>query len=253
MRCVVLTGLVWTPSPRTELILQYDTRITGSTHLYAFNYRTPRTVWSISSTQSLSNGQGFGGTGGLYGAGPATQGTAFELLFAQFASVQPDPLLRTQLVNDFLRANGINPNSTLDPSYLPSQVSEQLSQNASVAWLGMRSTLIFSVNQTQSRNLGPLSNPANSFAGGQDVTWRGFSVTGSHRLTPRATLSASVTQTRTTGSDNGQESDFWSANLMLTNQIAASVSGSLMVRRSVQSGFTGYNENALLATLNMQF
>lgn len=50
-------GLRWSPSPRTNLVLQQDQRFFGSSHLYSFDYRTRRTVWSLSSTQSLSNGQ----------------------------------------------------------------------------------------------------------------------------------------------------------------------------------------------------
>ena len=102
-------GLRWSPSPRTNLIIEYDTRIFGSSHLYSFDYRTPRTVWSISSFQGLSTGQT---TAGAFGGRQASSGSAFDLLFAQFATIEPDPVLRTQLVNNFMKANGINPNAS---------------------------------------------------------------------------------------------------------------------------------------------
>jgi uncharacterized protein (PEP-CTERM system associated) len=244
-------GVIWRPSPRTDLTVEYDTRVFGSSHLYAFNYRTAQTVWSISSRQGLSTGQNLGGD--LYGQFPR-QTTAYDLLFAQFASIQPDPVLRAQLVNAFLKANGIDPNATLTPNYLPSQVTEELSNNASVAWLGKRSSVILSANQTKSRNLGPLSNPDNDFANANQVDWLSFSVTGSHRLTPLTSLSASLTQSRTSGDENGLSTTLWSGMLMLTTQLAERVSASVSVRRNVfQSSTAPYTENAVLATIGMQF
>lgn len=243
-------GVRWTPSPRTELIAEYDTRVFGSSHLYAFNYRTARTVWSISSTQGLSNGQGTSGLGGIYGNTTASPTTAFEQMFAVFASIQPDPILRTQLVNDYLRARGIDPNASLVPNYLPSQMSEQLSNNASVAWMGLRDTVMLSVNRTQTTDLGPLSNPGNNFANGQPVTWQGFSVSWSHRLTPLQMLTVTGTQQRTTGTES---TNFWTGTAMWTNQWAPRVSSSLAATYSAQGGASSYTATSLIATLNMQF
>ncbi len=41
-------GVRWNPSPRTLLVLEQDQRVFGSSHTYSFEYRTPRTVWSLS-------------------------------------------------------------------------------------------------------------------------------------------------------------------------------------------------------------
>jgi uncharacterized protein (PEP-CTERM system associated) len=110
-------GLRWNPSPRTNLVLQQDQRFFGSSHLYSFDYRTPRTVWAISSTQGLSTGQ-FNGSRGF-------AGSAFDLLFAAFATIEPDPVARAQLVNSFMEANGIDPNANLNTGSLPSQVTKE--------------------------------------------------------------------------------------------------------------------------------
>lgn len=245
-------GLRWNPSPRTNLFIEYDQRIFGSSHVYSFDYRTPRTVWAISSRQGLSTGQTNGG--GRFTAGQGSPGTAFDLLFAQFASVQPDPVLRAQLVNNFLRANGIDPNASLNTGYLPNQVTEELRNEASVAWLGQRSTVILNVYQTKVNNLGPLSNPGNDFANGNQIDWLGFGLNFSHQLTPRATLTASLAQQQTTESQGSQETTLRTGTLMWTNRIAERATLSLSARYTDFSSTTSpYNESALLATLSMQF
>ncbi len=266
-------GITWTPSPRTRLVLEADQRVFGSSHLYLLEYRTPRTIWTFSSAQGLSNGQGSFGQGllgqsipGVSSAGSTPTGydpsagasgqgvTAYELLFNQFASVQPDPVLRAQLVNNFLRANNIDPNATLSTNYLPDQVTEQLQQNVSVAWLGIRSNVILTAYQTQSRGLGPLSNPGNGFANGEAIRWYGGSASWSHRLTPDATLSVLFSGQRTTEEDGSQSSTLWVGTVTWSHRIFENMTLSIAARRQVFDSTTDpYNESALLGFLSMQF
>ncbi len=239
-------GLRWTPSPRTNLVLDYDQRVFGNSHLYSFDYRTPRTVWALSNRRGLSTGQYTGGRG--------NPGSPFDLLFAQFAAIEPDPVLRAQLVNNFMRANGIDPNASLNTGYLPNQVVLEQRQEGSVAWLGQRSTTVFNIYQTQSESLQPgLLNPDDLFAGGNVLRWRGLGLTWSHRLTPRDTLSVNANGQRTTESFGGQATTLWTGMVMWSTQIAQRVSASLSGRYQNQSGTSSYNEAALLATVNMSF
>ncbi|MCU0964697.1 MAG: TIGR03016 family PEP-CTERM system-associated outer membrane protein [Burkholderiaceae bacterium] len=239
-------GLRWTPSPRTNLVLEYDQRVFGNSHLYSLDYRTPRTVWAISNRQGLSTGQ--------FNSGRGNPGSPFDLLFAQFAAVEPDPVARAQLVNAFLQANGINPNASLNTGYLPNQVVLEQRQEASAAWLGQRSTMVFSIYQTQSENVATAAlEPTDPFANGNATKWRGGSVVWSHRLTPRDTLSVSGSGQRTTQRLGDQETTYWTAMAMWSSQLAQRVTGSLSARYQNQSGTSSYNEAALLATLNMTF
>ena len=100
----------------------------ASSHLYSFDYRAPRTVWSIQQR-----------------AGPVHRAvrhgcrrnpaSTFDLLFAQFATIEPDPVARAQLVNDFLQANGIDPAPSTGTSFLPSQVTlERRKRPRSPCW-----------------------------------------------------------------------------------------------------------------------
>ena len=238
-------GLHWRPSPRTNLMVDYDQRAFGSSHLYSVDYRTPRTVWALSSRQGLSTGQ-------FNSAGVST--SPYNLLFTQFAAIEPDPVKRAQLVNSFLRANGIDPNAALSTGYLPNQVMLQRRNEASMSWLGQRDTMVATVYQTESQNLQPsLLNPADPFSGGNVIRWRGASLTWAHRLTPRATLSVSGFGQNTTESIGGQDTTLWTGMAMWTSKVAERVSVSLSARYQTQSGSTQFDETALLATLNMTF
>lgn len=238
-------GLRWNPSPRTKLVLEYDQRIFGSSHLVSFEYRTPRTVWSVSSVQSLSTGQTNTGRG--------NPGSPFDLLFAQFASVEPDPVKREQLVIAFMQANGIDPNSRLNTGYLPSQVQLQDRNEASAALLGQRSTVILNAYQTSTKNLGPLSNPDNNFANANEIDWLGFGLTWAHKLTPRATLSVNASQLQTKQAEGTQDTTLRIGTVMWTNQIAERASVSVSASYNAQTGSSTYNEASVFASLNMQF
>jgi len=239
-------GVRWTPSPRTNFIAEYDQRVFGNSHLYSLDYRTPRTVWAISNRQGLSTGQ--------FNSGRGNPGSPFDLLFAQFATVEPDPVARAQLVNAFLRANGIDPNASLNTGYLPNQVVLERRQEASASWLGQRSTVIFNIYQTQSENVATAAlDPNDPFSNGNTIKWRGGSVSWSHRLTPRATLAVTGSGQRTTQRFGDLETTLWTGMAMWTNQLAERIALSLSARYQKQTGTTTYDEAALLATLNMTF
>lgn len=236
-------GLDWAPSPRTHLFATEDQRFFGSSHAYGIDYRTPRSVWRISNTQGLSTGQRNSGRG--------TPGSAFDLLFAQFAAVEPDPVLREQLVNNFLQSNGIDPNALVSSSYLPSQIQEERRQEASVALMGIRSTVVFSLHQTYSRNLGVLSNPDNDFANGNLTRWRGAGVLWSHRLTPQSTINLNARANKTTGT---QETTLWALYGMWSTQLSRRATASISLRHQNFSSSTApYDESAVIANLSMTF
>lgn len=239
-------GLRWTPSPRTNFVAEYDQRVFGNSHLLSLDYRTPRTVWALSNRQGLSTGQ--------YNNGRGNAASPFDLLFAQFAKIEPDPVARAQLVSDFMRANGINPNASLNNGYLPNQVVLERRQEGSVSWLGARDTAILNLYQTQSESLQPgVLNPDDLFAGGNVLQWRGLSVTWSHRLTPLSTLSVNASGQRTTESFGGQDTTLWIGTAMWSNQLGERTRMSLSARYSTQSGSSSYDEMALLALLTINF
>lgn len=241
-------GLRWNPSPRTNLVLEYDQRIFGSSHLYSFFYFAPRSVWAISSVQRLSTGQFGTGVG-------AAGGSTFDVLFAQFATIEPDPVARAQLVNAFIQANNLDPGSSVGANFLPSQVTLENNNEASVALQGTRSTVIFSVFQTEARALQwTLLNPDNNLSGGNVITWLGGGVNWAHRLTPRDSLVLNVRSRRTTESVGNESSTLLSGLATWSRQLAPRATMSVSARyQNLNSTTSPYTEAALLATLYMQF
>ena len=99
-----------------------------------------------------------------------------------------------------------------------------------------------------------LSIPGSDFANRNQVNWLGFGLSLSHRLTPRAALTGSLAQQRTTQTQGSQKTTLWAGNLMWTYQLAERATASLSARRTVfSSTILPYNESALLASLNMRF
>jgi uncharacterized protein (PEP-CTERM system associated) len=240
-------GVNWSPSPRTNLSMTNDERFYGRSWNYAFDYRTPRTVWRLSSSQGLSTG--------AYSGGRGNPGSPFDLLFAQFARIEPDPALRSQLVNNFMQANGIDPNASLNVGYLPTEITEERRQEASVAYVGNRSTLTFSAYQTYSRSLATaVLAPDDDFANGNILRWRGFGVDWAHRLTPLSSINLRVDQTRTTESLSERETERWTAEVEWSSQLKPRVDASVRARRTIFSSPTSpYHESALIADFRMTF
>ena len=194
-------------------------------------------------------------TGQFGGRQASQQGSIFDLLFAQFATIEPDPVRRTQLVNSFMKANGIAPNAGASPTFLPSQVTEELRQQASVAWLGQRNNLVFSVYQTQAKSLQPqMLNPGDDFSNGNVIRWRGFGIAGSHRLSPTSNLSLTLDQSQTGESQGRQATTLRSVYAWWNSQLGRRLTGSLGARyQSFSSSAAPYTEAALLANLSMSF
>ncbi len=175
-------------------------------------------------------------------------------MFTQFSSIEPDPLARAQLVNAFLQANGIDQNAALSSGYLPNQVTEERRQEASVALLGARSTLIFNIYQTRARALTDTVTPGSQFANGNVVNWLGYNVTWAHRLTQLSTLNLSAYQTRTSESIGSDRTNLWTLNVMWSRKLAERIALSVSANYTdFSSTISPYTEAGLQANLNLAF
>lgn len=238
-------GLSWVPGPRTSLSLDYDRRFFGRSYAATFSHRMARTIWTAGDSRSLQ-------TGGATGRGVAS---TYELFYAQFASIEPDPVRREALVRSFLAANGLDPNTQVIVSgFLSSQPTVTRNQNLSVAYQGLRATLAVSYVRTRSTSLVTGGLGGDDLSSGGVVRQQGWNLSLSHRLTPEASLVVSASQQRTgsTGTQAGNSLRTlvatWSARLGPHANV--SVGG----RYAVSDGdVNGYHESALIGTLRVQF
>lgn len=238
-------GVRWSPSEMTKLSASRDHRSFGDAHSVSFEHRTARTAWRFSDTKDVSATPNQAVVGSL--------GSIYDLLYSQFASLEPNAAARAQLVNAYLLANGISPNAVVISSFLTSALSLQRRQDLSFALLGVRDTVTFIATQSKSTRLDTVSAGVDDFTTSEVVRQRGFSVNYAHRLTPDYSLGVLVSQQRTSGVSSLQDTTLRFLNVSLTAKVGKRATASMGVRRVVSSGNSRYVENAITGNLTVQF
>ncbi len=238
-------GVNWSPTERTSLAATREHRFFGSSHSLNFQHRMPRSVWTFSDTKSVS-------TDALTGGATAPR-TLFDVLFVQFASIAPDPVQRAALVDAFLQNNGRTRATLASGGFLTSTASVQRAQNFSVAWLGLRTTVLVSTFRNDARPLDPATSVTGNLQNGSTLHQRGQSVNVSHRLTPGSALSVDLSQTKTSSSE-GESTRLRSLTATWSNRLSERVDASLSARvSSFDSATNPYTERALIGNLRLRF
>jgi uncharacterized protein (PEP-CTERM system associated) len=238
-------GLEWRPSEVTKLSATFGHRAFGEVHNLNFEHRSARTVWKFTDSKDLSTSFGQ--------PTQANQGKNYDLLFAQFASVEPDPTARAVLVNNYLQSNGIGTGAVFN-SFLTAAVSLQRRQELSFALLGVRDTIIVTSSRSESSRLDTLSTGQDDLANANLVRQQGLSLNYAHKLTPDYTLGVIVMQQKSSGLTALQDVNLSSFNANLTGKIGKSSSATVGARRIVFEGSAlPYAETAFTGNLNLQF
>ncbi|HEY8904916.1 MAG TPA: TIGR03016 family PEP-CTERM system-associated outer membrane protein [Rhodoferax sp.] len=238
-------GVNWSPSQNTTLSALAGKRSFGNTHNLSFEHRTARTVWRYSDSKDVLINPTQSGLGSV--------GSNYDLYFSQFASVEPDPVARAALVNNYLAANGINPNAVVLSNFLTSGVALQRRQDLSLALLGVRDTVTFLLSRSDSRRLDSITNSFDSLSSASSVVQNGFSANYSHRLTPDYSLGVLMSRQATAGDTAAQETTLKSFNVNVTGKVGKKAAASLGLRHVVSDGLTPYTETAVTGNLNVQF
>lgn len=239
-------GLTWTPMESTNLTVNARRQSYGDTHQLNFNHRTGRTVWQFSDGKDLTQAPNLQGSASL--------GSVYDLYFAQFAYLQPDPVARAQLVNAYLQNYGMAPDIATGTGFSASSLSLQRRQQLSFALLGVRDTITFLASQSKSSRLDTLSTAIDDFTTASDVQQQSLSVNFAHRLTPHSSLGLMLSRAQTTGVTQAQTTKLSSANLSWTSRVGKRSSTTAAVRRVVsETLLRPYSETAATVSLNLQF
>jgi len=232
----------WTPSPRTRVDFGAERRYFGDGHRLAIEYRTARTVWRYTDVRDLNSGNQLGGVGQPV--------TLFQLFFAQFASFQPDPALREQLVLQYLASIGRSPNEVLYADVVNRGVTVQRRRDLSAAWLGLRMSVTVQAFANDNRLLsGPNTG---STVGGFDEQ-QGVNFSASYRLTPQTSLSSGLTLSRSPAG-NGLGTNQKTASFGLSSRLGARTTASLNARYAVVNGGSDpYREATVSASISLRF
>ena len=238
-------GLNWLPSGLSSVSLTRSQRSFGQAYNVLLAHRSARTVWKFSDTKDVST---------TPSERVASIGSMYDLLFSQFASAEPNPVARAQMVENYLQTNGINPSTTVANSFLTSALSVQRRQELSFALLGLRGTITFLASRAQSSRLDSLSIGVDDLADAGAVHQTGLSVQYAHRLTPDYSLGILFSQQRTSGSASLQVSDLRTFNINVSGKLGKRSTVSLGARRTVADSETSpYSESALTGNFNVQF
>jgi len=236
----------WHLSESTQFSLSRQTHSFGASHGISFDHRTARTAWRFSDSQDVSSTPSQTGNVGL--------GSTYDLYFAQFASLEPDPVKRAALVSNFLQANGINPNTTVVSGFLTSAVSLQRRQDLSFALLGVRDTVTFTATRSEGSRLDAVVGVNDDLANSAVLRQQGFSVNYGHKLTPHTALNGLVSMQRSSGSQSAQDVVTNLVSVSVSTKVGAQSTALFSVRRTAfESGVTPYTETAITSTLNVPF
>jgi uncharacterized protein (PEP-CTERM system associated) len=238
----------WTPTVRTTLNLDWQHHNYGDSHSFKFEHRMSRSVWSVSDNQSVTQASQLN---------QADLGSNYDLLFVQFASIEPDPVKRDALVRAYLQTYGLNPGSQNVVGFLSNVPVLSHSSQASFALEGARTTATATLTRTTSRQLGENSQTAGPLLNFSLINQQGFSVNVAHKLTPLSSLSAAYTQTRGSGAGGIAFADssntLHSLTANWTSRLGRRGTLTLMVRHAQEVGANPYRESAMSATFVQTF
>jgi uncharacterized protein (PEP-CTERM system associated) len=234
--------LRWVPSNRSSVSLSYDERYFGHSYQASLDHRMARSSLRFSSNRDVSN------SAGAIGVGQPV--TVYQLLFNQFASLQPDPLLREQLVRDFLLSIKQDPNAQVTGGFLNGGATLQTRNDLALSYAGLRSTLIVQAYTSNSRRI-DIDAAAQQR---EPVRQAGLTTSLNHRLTPTSSLSLTGTRLRTLSGATQEGNQLSSASLAWSEQFSRYLSTSLSARYALFQGPSNpYHETALNATLGLRF
>lgn len=232
----------WTPTPRTRINGDWQHHEYGDSHGLSFEHRMSRSVWRLSDTQAVTVGNSAAG-------GVRSNYDQFYLLFA---SIEPDPVKRDQLVRAYLQTQGLSPDAPSSAGFLSTGPSQLRSQMLSVTLQGLRSTFTGQVNRSITRRLGDGLNQGD-LANSSRIEQRSYSLTASHQLTPVSALSLTAARQETHGDTNNQATRLTSLTANWNGKLGPRFAVQLGGRHSRFEGVTSYSENAVYANLTQQF
>lgn len=239
-------GLAWTPSARTAADLKFDRRLFGNSHSFSLQHRTALTVWRFTSTRALNQ------SGNTLAAGAT--GSVYDLYFAQFASIEPDPIRRADLVNAFLAQNGLPARSLVDAGFLRSAATIDNRQEISAAWRGVRSTATLTYGRNLSRRANPDTMASDDLAASSTVRTTSWSLGITHRLTPDLSASASATLQSGDGVALGQSNRQRMLSAQVGGPLGPKSTWSLVLRRALfENQLAPYGESTATASYTVRF
>ncbi len=240
-------GLRWRPSQRTRLELEQQRRFFGSGHTYLAEVRTPQSALRFTDLKDIVIGRGFDNVG--------SQSSVYDLLYSQFASVEPDPDKRATLVNQYLQRNGFNGNSAVNSSVFASSTTLRREQQFSYSLIGKRDVVTLLAGQTNSRLLDGTAVVGGDFTQASEIRQRRIGATYAHTLTPNSAVNVTGLFQKVTNPGNTLTASLRTLSINYTNRIAPKLFFSAGATKSFSSGgdAASYNELSIFSRVSLRF
>lgn len=237
-------GFDWRPTPRTRISALGEDRVLGRTYDAVFSHRMPRVAWDFrlgndvsSSAQALARG---------YEDDPLFQ---VILNSPGLISEYSDPLEREQAARRLYDA------AYGDDVLLSNAYYMQRSAQARMTLFGVRNMLSFSLQRNRRSALSQTGDEGrDDLAGYDNVDTRSGTLSFSHRLSGRSTLTAAYTHSKSEGRGaRNLQTERRSAAIGVATRLGPRTTGSLSLRHQNSDGGSDYTENAVIAHLGMRF
>ncbi|BBJ22891.1 TIGR03016 family PEP-CTERM system-associated outer membrane protein [Candidatus Nitrotoga sp. AM1P] len=247
-------GFAWTPAERTSITANTGKAFFGTTYMLRASHRTRRSAWSLNYNQDITT------TRDQFFIPPTTDTENF--LNQLWMSNIPDPVMRQQTVENFIRDNGLSA-SIFDPvNFLTNQFFLQKRLQASVAFSGARNTLVFSIFHMlrEAQTLGDVNDASiigtSNIGLNRNIKQIGGNALWNWKIGPRTNANVGVMYLKSSLLATGREDDTKTFRAGLTRQLQPKLNGAVnfrhIERTSNQIG-SDYRENALIASLSMRF
>lgn len=243
-------GVDWNPTERTAFSGTMEERVFGTGYDLSFKHRAARSTWDLSYVKDFSSSaQTLGG--GIY------QDPLFLTFFndPNLVAALPDSAQREAFVRLLLGYPATGGTGAIVSN--AQQLSETFRAGFSV--IGVRNTLSFSLQQSDSSRLSDISglSAQDDFALSDTVKTTSATVSLSHKLSGTSSLNTAVTRSRSEGaSGTGLDTKRLFATVGLTTKIGPKTNAGLTYRYQRSDGSNAgsdFTENAITANLGMTF
>jgi uncharacterized protein (PEP-CTERM system associated) len=180
----------WQPTPRTRVLINGDHRLLGDLHTLSLEHRFARAVVRLSDSRTVNQA-------GVVGA--ASGQTNYDLFFAQFATVEPDPLERDRLVRQRLAELGLAPDALVANGFLSSQPSVSRTRLLGVTYQQPRTLWTLNLTQTRTSRLFAGGLGSEDLGNSAFVNSRAAQASWTYRLTPGSAVRAQASWQRNAG------------------------------------------------------
>lgn len=245
-------GFDWNPTERTKFSAFKEKRFFGDGHNVSFDHRFPMSSIRFTDTRDVSVlPNQFVNTG---------RGTYYDIFYQQcnqqLAASITDPaqlaIASDTCANNSLSRSGLSQNTQVISGFTTSQATIRRNQQLSLAIFGVRNSITFLFNRSESQGVLALQSSNDAISQGSTIKQQGFSVNLAHRLSEISNLNVTASRQESTGSGlNTQKTTTNLYQVNVSTKLGAKTTGSLSARRSeFDSNANPYTENALIGTVS---